>query len=597
MKLLKKTQNKLAPVSIIVMCTLCLMLYTSSSYSQSKKVGGTDVKNTKSSAIIDGINYKLHTVEKGQSLFNIAKFYNLTVNDIVLENPEAIDGIKPGEVLKILIEKKKPKLVNDSCVFVKIQAGQTLYGLSKQYGISIAQLKTTNPELNEGLKIGQKIKIPAEKKKNSTTSLSPKVVEPPVEKKPSSSSLKVVGTENTSQKEQGVIEIPKENPIEKIVNQPDEPLAFDYGGSKKLVYKIAFFLPFHVDEANAIDFDKLIKGDENLPNKTNVALQYVEGALLAIDSLKKQNINIKVFAYDIDEKDSVNIANTLKKPELATMDLMIGPLYGSSFMPIASFAKQHKIAIVSPFTQLNKILFSNPFVCKLSPSSSLQIERMASYVVDSFKTQNIILVNNISSKEAANVYTFKNTANEALLKAGLSINDSVKIAHEYANVKNLLSASKTNVVVVLSNNQSPVTDFISNLNVLGDKYKIVLFGLQNWLNYDNLDFDYLNKLSLHIPSNNFIDYDNVNTQNFIKNYRNKFKTEPEMYAYQGFDAAFYFLTLLQKEGSGFLKSLKENKHLGLETNYNFMQHPADSGFENKFVYILKLQDYKLMKAN
>jgi ABC-type branched-subunit amino acid transport system substrate-binding protein len=59
------------------------------------------------------------------------------------------------------------------------------------------------------------------------------------------------------------------------------------------------------------------------------------------------------------------------------MDLIIGPLYGSSFMPVAKFAKENGIAIVSPFTQVNKILFENPYVCKVSPSITLQIEKMA----------------------------------------------------------------------------------------------------------------------------------------------------------------------------------------------------------------------------
>jgi ABC-type branched-subunit amino acid transport system substrate-binding protein len=152
-------------------------------------------------------------------------------------------------------------------------------------------------------------------------------------------------------------------------------------------------------------------------------------------------------------------------------------------------------------------------------------------------------------------------------------------------------------VVLLSNNQSPVTEFISKLNVLADKYKIVLFGLQSWMGYDNLDYDYLNNLSLHMPANNFIDYENNDTKKFIKKFRDNYKTEPEMYAYQGFDATYFFVSQLQKNGTGFLKTIQDNKQEGLETNYNFMQHPSDSGFENKYVYILKFKDYKLTRAN
>ncbi|HLC82300.1 MAG TPA: ABC transporter substrate-binding protein, partial [Bacteroidia bacterium] len=371
----------------------------------------------------------------------------------------------------------------------------------------------------------------------------------------------------------------------------------NYKGEKKEEYNIAFFLPFQAEEASAIDLDKIIKGDAQFSNKTNVALQFYEGAMMAIDSLKKLNLHAKIFVYDVDDKDSLSIDNILKKPELASMDLMIGPLYGSGFIPVANFAKEHSIAIVSPFTQINKILFANPYVSKVSPSVTMQVEQMAHFVVDSFKTQNIILVNNSNPKELSFFNTFKNTANEDLLKAGMTTADSVRIGFGLGNTQSMLSTTKVNVIVLPSNNQSYVTEFISSMNTLKDKYKIVLFGLQNWMNYDNLDFDYLNNLSLHVPSNTFVDYQNPSTINFVKNYRLKYKTDPEIYVFQGFDISYSFVSLLQKEGTGFLKTLGENKFQGFGSNYSFSQFPADSGFENKFVYILKYKDYQLLKAN
>ena len=372
----------------------------------------------------------------------------------------------------------------------------------------------------------------------------------------------------------------------------------NYKGEKKEEYAIAFFLPFHADEANAIELEKIIKGDAQFSNKTNVALQFYEGAILAIDSLKKQNLNAKIFFYDVDEKDSLSMIAILKKPELASMDLIIGPLYGSSFMPIANFAKEHEIAIVSPFTQVNKILFNNPYVSKVTPSITLHVEQMAHFVADTFKTQNIILINNSNTKEVSFFNAFRNTANADLLKAGVLPSDSVKIASGHSNMQSMLSASKLNIIILPSNNQSYVTEFISHLNSINrEKFKIVLFGLQNWMNYDNLDFEYLNNLSLHIPANTFVDYKNVSTQNFIQTYRSKYKTEPEMYVYQGFDVAYCFISLLQKEGSGFLKQLSAKKYSGISSNYQFAQFPSESGFENKFVYILKYKDYQLIKAN
>lgn len=556
----------------------CLLLNFSATAQEKES---TDIHKTRSSATINGLKYYLHTVEKGQTLFAIAKFYKRDVNDIVIDNPEAIDGIKPGQVLKIQINKKNPTELsaNDTANFIlhKVEKGQTLYSITKQYGVSQEKLKVLNPELKDGLKVNQFIKIPSLKTKTDSVITVQKGT--PVN----------VALANSNQ----------ENVVKNTEAADRNSLGYtNYKGEKKEEYNIAFFLPFHADEANAIEVEKIIKGDAQFSTKTNVALQFYEGAILAIDSLKKQNLNAKIFFYDVDEKDSLSMSAILKKPELASMDLMIGPLYGSSFMPIANFAKEHEIAIVSPFTQVNKILFNNPYVSKVSPSITLHVEQMAHFVVDTFKTQNIILINNSNVKEVSFFNAFRNTANADLLKAGMLPSDSVKIAYGLGNMQSMLSASKVNIVVLPSNNQSYVTEFISQLNSINrEKFKIVLFGLQNWMNYDNLDFEYLNNLSLHIPANTFVDYKNAGTQNFIQTYRSKYKTEPEMYVYQGFDVAYCFISSLQKEGSGFLKQLSANKYNGLSSNYQFAQFPSESGFENKFVYILKYKDYQLIKAN
>ncbi|MCW3102384.1 MAG: hypothetical protein JWO09_824 [Bacteroidetes bacterium] len=557
--------------SLYFFCTL--LLCGTASFAQEKE--SADIHKTRSSATIGGVRYYLHTVEKGQTLFAIAKFYSIDVNDLVIENPDAIDGIKPGQVLKIPFEKKKVSAatVDTSNYTVhKVEQGQTLYSISKQYGVDSEKLKLLNPELKDGLKAGQMLKIPNNKPKEAPA------VKTVTDKPPVLPGTPVV----------------KEEAADRATVVPP---AMIYKGEKKNEYNIAFFLPFHANEAGAMDVEKLVKGDQQFSTKTTVALQFYEGALLAIDSLKKQHFNAKVFVYDIDDSDSLNLLNVLKKPELAEMDLMIGPLYGSSFIPFSKFAKEHEIPIVSPFTQVNKILFNNPYVCKVSPSTTLQLEQMAGFVVDSFDTQNIILVNTGNVKELAFYSAFKTAANKGLLGKGHAPADSVKEVTRIEGVQNALSSTKRNIIVLPSNNQSYVTEFISKLNVMKEKHDIVLFGLQNWNSYDNLDLEYLNNLSLHTPANNFVDYDNVIAKQFIKTYRDRYKAEPENYAYQGFDVTYYFLAALQKEGKAFLNTLPANRQNGIETNFNFAQFPSDSGFENRYVYILKYKDYKLVKAN
>jgi LysM repeat protein/ABC-type branched-subunit amino acid transport system substrate-binding protein len=550
-----------------VLCTLCFVLFTSISFSQEKNQ--IEIKKSNTIEKINGVKYYMHTVEKGQTLFAIAKSYDISLNDIVLENPEAIDGIQPGQILKIPTKKPKKKDIvvtpeGGDYIVYKVEAGQTLYSIAKQYKTTVEKIKSLNPELQDGLKGGQMLKIPATK-----------------EQVESSKTEKTKATTTVSEMDSDM----------------DSTHSTPYAGKIKEEYNIAFFLPFHANEANELSTEKIIKGDEKLPAKSEIALPFYEGAMLAIDSLKRSGLKAKIFIYDIDDSDSLNIVGLLKRPELKEMNLMIGPLYGSSFMPIAKFAKEHSIPIVSPFTQINKILFDNLYVCKVLPSSAMQIELMANYVVDSFRTQNLILLNNGNPKEVTFYNAFKKAGNKALKKAGGAAVDTLREAKSLNVIESMLNPSKTNVVVLPSNNQSYVTEFISKLNKAPDKNKIVVFGLQSWLNFDNLDFEYLNKLAVHIPSNNFIDYRDLSTKNFVRAYRDKFRTEPELYAFQGYDITSYFISLLQKYGSGFLNNIVDDKNKGIEIDFNFMQYPMESGFENKFVYILKYEDYKLVKAN
>ncbi|MGB3948971.1 MAG: LysM peptidoglycan-binding domain-containing protein [Bacteroidia bacterium] len=562
------TDYKKSKYIYIFLCTLCFVVYSSVTFAQEK--GTVEIKKSTVTEKVNGTKYYMHTVEKGQTLYAIAKAYDLTLNDIVLENPAAIDGIQPGQVLKIPTKKHKKTVTEippDGADYIlfKVDGGQTLYSIAKQHNTTVDKLKALNPELQDGLKSGQTIKIPATKEQVESSK---------TEKTKSKTAVAEMSAETT-----------------------DSLHLHNYKGKIKTEYNIAFFLPFHATEANELDLEKLVKGDVQLPNKSTIALPFYEGALLAIDSLKKKNLKANIFVYDIDDTDSSNIINLIKKPELKEMDLMIGPLYGSSFMPIAKFAKEHSIAIVSPFTQINKILFDNLYVCKMLPSTAMQIELMANYAIDSFRTQNIILLNNGNPKEVTFYNAFKKAGNKALKKFTETAKDTIREVRSIAAVESLMNPNKTNVVILPSNNQSYVTDCISKLNKVNDKNKIVLFGLQSWLNFDNLDFEYLNKLSVHLPSNAYVDYTKQATKDFIAEYRYKFKTEPELYAFQGYDISLYFISLLQKYGTGFLNNIVDDKSEGIQADFNFMQYPLESGFENKFVYILKYHDYKLVKAN
>ena len=115
-----------------------------------------------------------HKVAPKQTLFSIAKQYGITANDLIRNNPELTKGIVPGQVLKIPVsitnvEAQKANDIASSQIDVSeysvhpVVSGETLYSLEQRYGISHDDMMKFNPALQNGLKAGMKLKIPAKK--------------------------------------------------------------------------------------------------------------------------------------------------------------------------------------------------------------------------------------------------------------------------------------------------------------------------------------------------------------------------------------------------------------------------------------------------
>jgi LysM repeat protein len=599
------------PFKMVTALFLCLQILAVHAQTAETTIKSTNIQT------IDGVKYYLHVVGKGETVYAISKTYDCPVSDILMENTKAIDGIQSGMILKIPVVRKTPKQEtkenntpsSKETSTYKVGKGETMYSIAKSNNTTVEKLIELNPELKTGgLKADQNIKVPSTSGnetiiKNAPTVSSINTTTPPPVISINNKTVTITGNNSTTKPAlpntsiaPSVVQNTPATPGKPILT-PTAGAKYGYPGTIKKEYNIALFLPFHSLEASGLGIDKLIRGEDQFSAKTNIALQFYEGALIAIDSLKKQHLNAKIFVYDVDDNDSLAIPHLLRKPELAEMDLMIGPLYASSFMPVSKFAKAHSIPIVSPFVQANKILFDNPFVCKATSSNALQVVQMANFVVDSFHTQNIILINNGNKKDIELCDVFKKIAKDVCANKMYPL-DSVKEVKGYGNIKQYLKSNKVNVLVLPSNNQSYVTEFINTINTLQNDYKIIVFGLQSWMNYDNLDFEYLNSLSLHLVSNIHINYNDEQTKKFVSKFTTNYKTNPDIYAFSGFDITYYFVDMLQKHGEGFLNDLVEHTYKGLMLNLQFIKSTTNnSGYENRYVRMLKYENYELKPAN
>lgn len=116
-----------------------------------------------------------HTVEKGDTLYSISKKYSITVDSLKKENNLLeSDVIKIGQKLKIPSAISSSTSSSTSKTLPKehvVEKGETLYSISKKYGLKVAELMSINGlEDNSVIKIGQKIKLSGNFTSSTSTS-------------------------------------------------------------------------------------------------------------------------------------------------------------------------------------------------------------------------------------------------------------------------------------------------------------------------------------------------------------------------------------------------------------------------------------------
>jgi cell wall-associated NlpC family hydrolase len=122
--------------------------------------------------------YIKHTVSKGETISQIAAHYNIKSSAIYDLNPDSRKGIKFKSILLIptLVSKTKNTVSSIENTYPEknhsVLSKETLYGIARQYGVTVEDLNKLNPTLQKsGLKKGDKIRIPGtESNQNSAVS-------------------------------------------------------------------------------------------------------------------------------------------------------------------------------------------------------------------------------------------------------------------------------------------------------------------------------------------------------------------------------------------------------------------------------------------
>ena len=619
------------------------------------------VERSKDKVIISGIPYFIHLVKKGETTYSISRAYGITVEDLTRENPPAVYGINEGQTLRIpvkLVTEVKPsepvpaKKEHDENKFIyhSLKPGETVYSLSKSYGVSENEIIQSNPGIDiNKLSVGSEIAVPKREFMSTQQKFDDQdkgYIFHKVLKGESLSSIareygltvrqlrkenrdlrfpqvgdfvRIPGVKTAEIQE---IEPVKADTAAAIVEEPfikiDRPAGFTPVKNLNGSLNVAVLLPFYLAENSKrteIDSSTQAKGKKTFKvNKMQEDwiypasldfLEMYEGILLASDTLRSLGLNINLQTYDI-KSDTIEITKLIRSGKLADMNLIIGPVYSHNLSIVSEYARNLGIPVVSPVPLMNNsALINNPTL--FMANSSLEIAQKAlAKKISEYWDNNIVFIHADSLGVDEDVKRFKNLIfkelsyklpyEEIKFKEFLFYSRSMFNNDSINRLSHTLSEQSKNIVIIASEEAPVISEIIDELSGLCRKYDIKLFGYPVIRDLDRLEQKELFDIDIMVYSPYWIDYSKNDVKQFNSNFKQKFLTEPleKSYAWQGYDIAYYFLSGLAMYGKNFIMHPEIHYPALLQSEYDFKRKNAGDGFENQKLFMIRYtKDYEV----
>ena len=534
-------------------------------------------------------NKIIHTVVSGETLYGICRQYNVSESDVLALNPDA-RNLKAGAKIQIPSKSGKvqtetvaePKVEISKGIIHDVEPGETIYGITKKYNITESELKAANPGL-VSLQSGMKLNIPQK-------SAGQDVVSQPVENLSEASR-----TEN------------------EVKHRTGNCAKLPVSEAQKRTYSVALFLPLFLD-ANADLRNGLISEpvvEDSLALTTSVAdsviessepavpvnrfhgnsenfLQFYEGVLVAVDSMQKAGMNVKMSVYDT--KDSPeNVRKLVNSGALKNTDLIIGPVYENVQKEVASFAETNQIPMVSPFTPRSSIISNNPYFFQVNPTREYIASATVEMIRKEFAGKNFVVIKTGAyegTPEGQFVTRIQQVLAQQSPKSRFQVYDFKR--ERARGLRNVLIADSENVVFIPTGDEGELSVAISNLNNLADEISITLVAQANFQQrYQSIDVAHFHNLKMHYINPYWVDYGKNETISYVRKFRANFGTEPNSYGIQGFDVAYYFLNALFWYGNNFAPCVGDLDLKLVQGNYHFEKVSSSGGYMNQGVSVIQ----------
>lgn len=557
--------------------------------------------------------FKTHKTKRKETLYSLSKKYNVAEEDIKKHNTFLYaNALRKGDKLQIpLFKTTEVEEVVELTKTYTVLPKEGKWRVAYKFNITIAELEALNPEMGDVLKEGEILNVPnigddAEKEVDETYSYYK------VRPKEGFYRLKLnLGLEqeelealNPGLKETGlkngmILKIPFNKSIDGIIEEESDRINLADSITDFATKRIAVMLPFRL---NRVDFDSVsgtkrsIKRDPYL----NASLDFHSGVLVAVDSLKKLGVSLKLDVYDTKYQVST-VSQILNENDFENVDAVIGPLTSKTFDKVASELKRYNVPVVSPIGT-NLRLYDNVFQSK--PSDELLKNKVVDYVKTDTLSSNIIVIADSKNISVANglksqFYSAKIISSRKNEETG---KDEYYVIKE--DIQDVLKAGN-NIVFLETQNEgfaSNVTSILASLIQEENEEEeleaidIVLTTtkVNSAFEGEEINNTHLSKLQFHYATSSK-SYNLEDNNSFVKNYERKFKALPNNRAVKGFDLTMDIVLRLVSSEDLYMSVKNAPLTEYVENKFGY-KRKSFGGYYNDTVYLVKHQDLAIVEV-
>ncbi len=569
--------------------------------------------------------YFLHTIARGESLTTIAATYNVSVADIVRLNPGSDRIIKAGDTLRIPQSGH-----NGGPQFHTIQPGETLYQLMQRYNVTVEAICKANPGLSENnFRSGQVIIIPAADKSESQPAIStdqpanqsaviPQQSYRDIHKVKRRETIYSICREYGITEEELIaanpelkteklkrgkyIRIPFHQQMPVVpVSTPEQSTTptnselferIDSSVKRKNHLRVAVMLPFMLNGENQGEQMRMV--------------EYYQGFLMAVNELKKNGTSFDIYAYDT-QNDAATVHQILSRKEMKDMDLIIGPGHATHIPAISAFSEKNKIRLIVPFTSKCDEVFSNPYLYQINTPQSYLYSEVYEHFLRKFRGNNIIFVD--AGDGETDKREFIGGFKQELKDQRIPFRE-IK-ANSKESIEQALQAGMENILIPTSGSNIALIKLLPYLKALKlsweteetpDKYSMHLFGYPEWQTYTTDHLDDFYTFDTYFYTSFYANNLSVSVVNFQKEFRQWYHKEilntyPK-YAILGYETAHYLLKGLALYGDNLERNLDNIRVTPIQTSFRFERVSNWGGFINKKVFFIHFtKDHELIKMD